>query len=392
MLHRVLGHVKDGFYIDVGAQDPVEHSVTLGFYELGWRGLNVEPSDDYHARLEKSRPEDINVKMIVSDHEGELTFYEFPDTGLSTTVETIAKGHALGGYRFETVTKPCMTLDSICAQHEIDVVHFLKVDVEGSEEKVLRGFSFETVRPWVLLVESVMPNTPGVNIDAGEPVKGTHPKSTHGSWEKLILDSGYEFAYFDGLNRFYVAEEKKDLIPAFGCPPNVFDDYILSDQVDAHKKAAAFRFRATALENDINRLLREIADGKRARIDMQRKIDALSKRLDSILTSQSWKLTAPVRRFTDVTKPLIRNVKKKTKSGVSRTARLSFRRLKKLPLINKIGRILLRRFPALEHKAIHALREPGNSAAISSEESVELTESAEKLFHKLVKICDQKKR
>jgi hypothetical protein len=43
LLWRALGHVQDGFYIDVGASDPVEHSVTRAFYDAGWRGINIEP-------------------------------------------------------------------------------------------------------------------------------------------------------------------------------------------------------------------------------------------------------------------------------------------------------------------------------------------------------------
>ena len=39
MLWRALKHVERGFYIDIGAQDPVVDSVSLAFYEQGWRGV-----------------------------------------------------------------------------------------------------------------------------------------------------------------------------------------------------------------------------------------------------------------------------------------------------------------------------------------------------------------
>lgn len=45
MLHRALKGVEKGFYIDVGANDPVQYSVTKAFYERGWRGINIEPID-----------------------------------------------------------------------------------------------------------------------------------------------------------------------------------------------------------------------------------------------------------------------------------------------------------------------------------------------------------
>ena len=42
MLWRALKHINNGFYIDIGANDPVVDSVSLAFYENGWRGVHVE--------------------------------------------------------------------------------------------------------------------------------------------------------------------------------------------------------------------------------------------------------------------------------------------------------------------------------------------------------------
>jgi len=36
ILWRALKHVGRGFYIDLGAQDPVIDSISLAFYEHGW--------------------------------------------------------------------------------------------------------------------------------------------------------------------------------------------------------------------------------------------------------------------------------------------------------------------------------------------------------------------
>ncbi len=43
VLARVFGDRRAGFYVDVGAGHPVVDSVTKHFYDLGWRGINVEP-------------------------------------------------------------------------------------------------------------------------------------------------------------------------------------------------------------------------------------------------------------------------------------------------------------------------------------------------------------
>jgi hypothetical protein len=56
MLWRALKHVQHGFYIDVGANDPTDDSVTKAFYVRGWRGINVEPLKLHHQDLLEARP------------------------------------------------------------------------------------------------------------------------------------------------------------------------------------------------------------------------------------------------------------------------------------------------------------------------------------------------
>src|SRR4029077_4337464 len=48
---------------------------------------------------------------------------------------------------------------------------------------------------------------------------------THSQWEPLITARGYKYEYFDGLNRFYLADEFEHLAGHFSLPPNVFDDF-----------------------------------------------------------------------------------------------------------------------------------------------------------------------
>jgi len=41
MLNRVFRDRVDGFYVDFGAADPVNLSVTKWFYDLGWTRGNI---------------------------------------------------------------------------------------------------------------------------------------------------------------------------------------------------------------------------------------------------------------------------------------------------------------------------------------------------------------
>jgi FkbM family methyltransferase len=200
ILDHALRGVKCGFYIDLGAQDPVVDSVTKAFYEAGWRGINIEPNQEYFRKLQDDRPHDINLMTAVGSESGSVSFHEVAHTGLSTTNALYARRHAGAGYAVRSYDVACTTLDRICADAECETVHFLKIDVEGSEKAALEGFSFDEVRPWVVVIEATEPNS-------NRPV--------FAEWERLLVEHCYEFAYSDGLNRFYVAREHEYLSRRF---------------------------------------------------------------------------------------------------------------------------------------------------------------------------------
>lgn len=75
-LWRALKHFENGFYIDVGANQPTVDSVTKAFYERGWTGINIEPVQIYHDALCQERPKDINLQCVAGDNAEALTFYE----------------------------------------------------------------------------------------------------------------------------------------------------------------------------------------------------------------------------------------------------------------------------------------------------------------------------
>ena len=139
MLWRALRDVEDGFYIDVGAWDPCEDSVTLAFYERGWRGINVEPDPVKHRALLAGRPRDVNLAVALSDAAGEAMFHVVPGTGLSTLDPDIAARHRAAGFDIETRPVAVTTLGAVCEEYVHGPIHLLKVDVEGFELQVLRG-------------------------------------------------------------------------------------------------------------------------------------------------------------------------------------------------------------------------------------------------------------
>jgi FkbM family methyltransferase len=192
VLGRVFRGVTDGFYIDVGANHPVNDSVTKHFYDMGWRGINIEPVRELHEMLSVERPRDINLCVGVSDEPGTLEFAEVRSNhGLSTFNSTLDARNAGSGHDVVKRTVPITTLAEICREHVTGEIDFLKVDVEGFEAQVFRGHDWEHFRPKVILAED--------NFAA--------------DWTDLLASKDYTQLLYDGLNRFFM---RNDLIPELG--------------------------------------------------------------------------------------------------------------------------------------------------------------------------------
>lgn len=213
ILWRALKHVEHGFYLDVGAQDPLIDSVSLAFYERGWRGVHVEPTAVYAEKLRTARPGDEVVQAAVGTSPDPITLWEFPNTGLSTGDAVIAEEHRARGFEHVASRVPCVPLSEILDRFAGREIHWLKIDVEGMEDEVIDSWRPSRVRPWIVVIESTKPNSPEQN---------------HMSWEPNLLGLGYDFIYFDGLNRFYVSAEHPEVKGSFGPGPNLFDDFTLA--------------------------------------------------------------------------------------------------------------------------------------------------------------------
>ena len=213
MLWRALSHIEQGFYIDIGAQDPLTDSVSLAFYERGWRGIHVEPIPLYAEALRQARPGDTVIQAAVGSGPALLPFFAIPGGGLSTASLNVAEQHLKRGIEMNEITVPCIPLSEILETHASQDVHWLKIDVEGLECAVIESWGTAKARPWIVIIESTYPLT---QIES------------HQDWEARLLAYGYSQEYFDGLHRYYVSEHHQELVGAFRAPPNVFDDFTLN--------------------------------------------------------------------------------------------------------------------------------------------------------------------
>ena len=301
MIWRALKHVENGFYIDVGANDPSLYSVTRAFYDKGWNGINVEPVAEFFERLKAARPRDTNLMIGAGETAGQFSFFDIPDTGLATSDPIVAQRHRDAGWAVNTIEIPVLPLSEICRAHVQGEIHFLKIDVEGAEKSVLLGMDFRKWRPWLVIVEATVPMS---------------QETVHSGWESILTEADYDFVYFDGLNRYYTAREHAELKPSFATPPNVFDGFVLNADQESKIRAAEAdaiarraQLHAKTCEQRMAEAVaqaqaeKEIASAARIQSEFSnaqaqlanRQRDDVEKQLAAVLDSTSWRITRPLR-------------------------------------------------------------------------------------------------
>jgi FkbM family methyltransferase len=175
----------DGFFVDIGANDPQRGSQSWFLEERGWRGILIEPQARLCERLRPARPRSqvVQVACGAPDAPPEMPFFTAATPGHSGLVKNLVDA---GTTYVGTEKVKVMTLDAILAEAGNPAIDFVSMDVEGTQYDVLRGFSLQRHRPKLLLVEDHL-----------------YDLKTH----RLLGRSGYKLVKRTGLNNWYVPNE-----------------------------------------------------------------------------------------------------------------------------------------------------------------------------------------
>lgn len=216
-LWRALQDVEEGSYLDIGSYDPVYDSVSAHFYENGWRGVNVEPIREEFEKYGMLRGEDLTLNLAIAAQQGEIDFHQFLGTGLSTADPDTA--FKISNYPSQTFRVNTITLDMLLDLHPRHDIHWMKIDVEGFEDEVLRGWNTNHKRPWIIVIEATTPSSRTRRTFVNHPT---------------ILKFGYVFSYFDGLNEFFVHKSQLKLSDKLIEPISIFDQVLQTSNFMPH--------------------------------------------------------------------------------------------------------------------------------------------------------------
>jgi FkbM family methyltransferase len=154
--HLVGSDTTNGFYVDVGAFDPVRSSNTYFFYLNGWRGINIEARPGSRQLFDRVRPRDINVEIGVAIEPGQMTYHFIgEDSPMNSFSREFLEHIGMLGAITHEITVPVVPLADLLGRHLPDGQHidFMNVDVEGCDLQVLRSNDWHTYRPRFVVVE-----------------------------------------------------------------------------------------------------------------------------------------------------------------------------------------------------------------------------------------------
>jgi len=243
-------NVDHGFYIDIGANHPVDDSVTKTFYDEGWSGINVEPNARLHKLLQKERPRDVNLPLAISCKSDKLEFrqYEGYYAGLSTASDRM-KNENKKEILFSDIEVDAITLADLFDKYisENTTVNFLKIDVEGYEREVIESNNWKKYRPQLICIES---------------------NHEHEDWHKLLDVAGYKKVFYDGLNEYFLAAEHMGILKDFSYVQSILGRDLVTYKMNKH---------LTEIEYKLDKTASEIATYRSENLQLQRDVIELKK-------------------------------------------------------------------------------------------------------------------
>ncbi|MBU6412615.1 MAG: FkbM family methyltransferase [Planctomycetes bacterium] len=204
MVYDLFARQPTGYFIEVGAFDGYEFSVSYALECIGWTGLLIEAiprraqackerrkhSRVVHSALGKRGCAPTANFTVVDDHWGGMLSF-------NTTDEETRRRFVASRTPSQTVTVPQNTMDALLEQdpnlanygHEVDLA---SIDVEGGEIDVLQGFDLNRWKPKVILLED------------------NHDQSENSAVARYMKEQDYHHAGWLDVNRIYIRNDLKE--------------------------------------------------------------------------------------------------------------------------------------------------------------------------------------
>jgi len=188
-----VGRNYDGYFVEIGANDGITLSTTLGLLKDGWAGLSVEPNPLIFRKLEQnwrgfSRARLACVAVAIQPGPVKLWFANNDPEGMMSTISTDDSEWFRKVRSEEYIEVPGLTIANLFESHEVPhSFDLLLIDAEGMDYAILTMLDFERYRPRLIVTENYDP--------------------TNAQKFALLENFGYVKEAMIGCNTFWMASE-----------------------------------------------------------------------------------------------------------------------------------------------------------------------------------------
>lgn len=145
---KFYNHMKDGYFIEIGALDGIEISNTYLLEKTyNWKGICVEPIPYRFEKLVSNRPNSICVNKAVYDKSNKNVVFDIANngdglSGISEVPNLDWHKNLVNANKTQIMVETISLNDLLEQSNSPTFINYLSLDTEGSEYDILKTFNF----------------------------------------------------------------------------------------------------------------------------------------------------------------------------------------------------------------------------------------------------------
>lgn len=162
ILNNIFHGKRNGFYVDIGAFNPIILSNTYYFYRfLGWSGINIDAMPGSMKQFNKIRKRDINLEMGISLDDRPLTFNIIDElNSMNSFSLDYLQLQDVDISKVKKIEVKTQKLSDVLTSYvpEGKVIDFMTIDCEGLDYDILCSNNWDRFKPKAICIEIVADN------------------------------------------------------------------------------------------------------------------------------------------------------------------------------------------------------------------------------------------
>lgn len=154
---ELLGHKKNGYFIDIGCNDPVNGNNTYVLErKYSWDGIVVEPNALYFGDIHHMRKCTKILGRPIFEHDEMVDFASVTEDwlqGYSGIEKTLHRASRQKKYSIKKLQ--AMSPNTLVQECSVPkIFDYLKIDVEGAELNIIKNWPWDKAQPTLVSIES----------------------------------------------------------------------------------------------------------------------------------------------------------------------------------------------------------------------------------------------